>query len=229
MKRVVLITGATSGIGLETALLFKQNGDITFITSRNPEKVRNVTEKYGFDDGFVLDVRNYENWIEIKNLILQKYGKIDILVNNAGCGGIIDTVNHQTKQSIDMVVDTNFKGVVYGCNVFAPCMIEKEDGMIINVASIAARQQWENWALYCAAKAGVLSFSKSMHLELRKYKIRVTAILPGGVTTGFQKSCNIDEEEETMTAEDVASTILYCSNLNKDIAVEELTIRGIID
>ncbi len=229
MNRVALITGGTSGFGLETARRFKQNGDTVIIASRNSEKVRAVTEKFGFDDGFSLDVSSYENWIEVKNSIIQKYGRVDVLINNAGCGGVIDTVQMQTKESIDKVIDTDLKGVVYGCNVFAAHMIEREAGIIINVASIAAREHWESWALYCAAKAAVLSFSKSLYAELRQHGIRVTAILPGGSITGFQKNCNIDECEESMTAEDVANVIIYCANLRKDIVVEEITVRGIID
>lgn len=229
MGRVVFITGGTSGFGIETARRFKQSGDTVIIAARNFEKVKDTVKKCGFDDGFSLDVSNYENWIEVKNSIIQNYGRLDVLINNAGCGGIIDTIQMQTKESIDMVIDTNLKGVIYGCNVFAPHMIELEEGTIINVASVAAREHWASWTLYCASKAAVLSFSKSLYAELKNHKIRVSAILPGGAITGFQKECNIDEGGESMTAWDVADAILYCVNLSKDVVVEEITLKGIIN
>lgn len=86
MNKVVLITGATSGYGLATAKKFKEAGDLVIVASRNRDKVERVVSENGFDSGFVIDVTDYEKWIELKNYVMENYGKIDVLVNNAGCG-----------------------------------------------------------------------------------------------------------------------------------------------
>ena len=86
MAKTVIITGATSGYGLAAAKKFKENGDRVIIASRNAEKVAKVTAEYGFDDGYVLDVTSYGNWVSFAEKVTAKYGRIDVLVNNAGGG-----------------------------------------------------------------------------------------------------------------------------------------------
>lgn len=115
---------------------------------------------------------------------------------------------------------------IYSSQLFAPGMIEKRDGVIINISSICAHHQWGTWTIYGAAKAGLLSFSKGLYTELRPHGIRVTCVLPGRASTGFQSNSGIEECEETMGPRDIANAVLYCANQPKGVVVEEITVWG---
>ena len=225
MKRV-LITGATSGYGLETAKLFKEKGYTVIIASRNPEKVSACVEKYGFDKGYTLDVTDYDRWEEVRDEIVNDFGGIDILVNNAGAGiSIVDTVD-QTKENIDKIIALNLTSAIYGSKIFAPIMKEQKDGVIVNISSICARHQWAAWTVYGCAKAGLLSFSKGLYAELRPYGVRVSCVMPGQASTGFQHNSGIGEVEESLKATDIANAVYYCASQPDKVVIEEVTVWG---
>ena len=226
MSRNVLITGGTSGYGLETAKLFKENGDTVIIASRNLEKVNDTVKKYGFAAGYKLDVTKYEEWVDLKNKITAEFGTVDVLINNAGGGVKLVNTVEQTKESIDEAISLNLTSAIYSSNLFAPAMIEQKDGVIINISSICARHQWGTWTIYGAAKAGLLSFSKGLYTELRPYGVRVTCVLPGRASTGFQSNSGIEECEESMGPKDIANAVFYCVNQPKGVVVEEITVWG---
>lgn len=226
MARKVLITGATSGYGLESAKLFQKNGDTVIIASRNEDKVSRTVKDFGFAAGYKLDVTHYEEWVALKEKISKDFGTVDILVNNAGGGvKLVNTVD-QTKETIDEAISLNLTSSIYASQIFAPDMIAQKDGVIINVSSICARHQWGTWTIYGAAKAGLLSFSKGLYTELRPHGVRVTCVLPGRASTGFQSNSGIEECEESMTPTDIANAILYCANQPKGVVVEEITVWG---
>lgn len=225
MKRV-LITGATNGYGLETAKLFKEKGYTVIIASRNPEKVSACVEKYGFDKGYTLDVTDYNRWEEVRDEIVKDFGGIDILVNNAGAGiSIVDTVD-QTKENIDKIIALNLTSAIYGSKIFAPIMKEQKDGVIVNISSICARHQWAAWTVYGCAKAGLLSFSKGLYAELRPYGVRVSCVMPGQASTGFQHNSGIGEVEESLKATDIANAVYYCASQPDKVVIEEVTVWG---
>ena len=225
MKRV-LITGATNGYGLETAKLFKEKGYTVIIASRNPEKVSACVEKYGFDKGYTLDVTDYDRWEEVRDEIVKDFGGIDILVNNAGAGiSIVDTVD-QTKENIDKIIALNLTSAIYGSKIFAPIMKEQKDGVIVNISSICARHQWAAWTVYGCAKAGLLSFSKGLYAELRPYGVRVSYVMPGQASTGFQHNSGIGEVEESLKATDIANAVYYCASQPDKVVIEEVTVWG---
>lgn len=225
MKRV-LITGATNGYGLETAKLFKEKGYTVIIASRNPEKVSACVEKYGFDKGYTLDVTDYDRWEEVRDEIVKDFGGIDILVNNAGAGiSIVDTVD-QTKENIDKIIALNLTSAIYGSKIFAPMMKEQKDGVIVNISSICARHQWAAWTVYGCAKAGLLSFSKGLYAELRPYGVRVSCVMPGQASTGFQHNSGIGEVEESLKATDIANAVYYCASQPDKVVIEEVTVWG---
>lgn len=226
MARTVLITGATSGYGLETAKLFKENGDTVIIASRNEEKVRKTVCELGFAAGYKLDVTQYNEWVSLKEKIAKDFGVVDILINNAGGGVKLVNTVEQTKESIDEAIALNLTSAIYSSQIFAPDMIDQHDGIIINVSSICARHQWGTWTIYGAAKAGLLSFSKGLYTELRPHGVRVTCVLPGRASTGFQSNSGIEECAETMTAADIANAVFYCANQPKGVVVEEITVWG---
>ena len=226
-KRVVLITGATSGYGLATAKKFKDSGDIVIVASRNEQKVNKVVEENGFDAGYAIDVTDYSAWENMKKLIIEKYGRIDVLVNNAGGGiSIVDTTE-QTKESIDGIIALNLNSVIYGSSIFGDVMKKQRDGIIINISSVCARHCWGGWSVYAAAKAGVLNFTKGLYVELQKYGVRATCIIPASASTGFQNSAGIGETHDSLSVDDIAESVYYAADMPKRAVVEEMTVWGV--
>lgn len=226
MSKTVVITGATSGYGLAAAKKFKENGDTVIIASRNADKVRKVTEENGLDAGYKLDVTSYAEWESFYNDVTAKFGKIDVLVNNAGGGVRIADVSEQTPEDIDKAIALNLASVMYGSKLFGALMKEQHDGIIINISSVCARHCWGGWSVYAAAKAGVLNFTKGLYVELRPYGAKATCIIPAAASTGFQSGAGIGEENQTLTAEDIANAIFYAANQPSGVVVEEMTVWG---
>lgn len=226
MNRIVIVTGATGGYGLETAKKFKAEGDIVIVASRNEEKVAKVVREYGFDDGFTIDVTDYDAWISLKAFVMEKYGRADVLVNNAGGGvAIVDTVD-QKKEDIEKAIALNLTSVIFGSKIFGEVMKAQKDGIIINIASVCATHCWGGWSVYAAAKAGVLNFTKGLYVEMRPYGVRATCIIPAAASTDFQKNAGIAEENQTLRTEDIANAVVYVANQPKGVVVEDMTVWG---
>ena len=227
MKRIVLITGASSGYGKAIAKAFKDNGDIIIMTARNYEKLEQARKEVGGDLAFSMDVTKPSEWDKTVALITEKYGRLDILVNNAGGGVTIKEVSELTTDEIDTTIRLNLNSVIYGCRAFADMMKEQKCGTMINISSVCARQCWPTWSVYAAAKAGVLNFSKGMYLEMQPYNVRVTCIVPSSASTGFQSACGIGNTTDKLLPEDIAGTVLYVANLPQRAVVEDVTVWGI--
>ncbi len=226
MSKIVLITGATSGYGLATAKAFKAQGDTVIIASRNADKVAAAVTEHGFEAGYALDVTCYDQWVQVKEAVMARFGRVDVLVNNAGGGVAIAEVADQTREDIDKAIALNLNSVMYGCQLFAPVLKAQGDGIIINISSVCARHCWGGWSVYAAAKAGVLNFTKGLYVELRPYGAKATCIIPAAAATGFQSGAGIGEENQTLTPEDIANAVLYAANQPKGVVVEEMTVWG---
>ena len=227
MARVILITGASSGYGKATAKAFKEQGDIVIMTARNLDRLQAAKEEVGGDLAVSMDVTKVEDWNMIVALVKEKYGRLDVLVNNAGGGVTIKEVSEFTTEEIDATIKLNLNSVIYGCRAFAAMMKEQKTGTMINISSVCARQCWPTWSVYAAAKAGVLNFSKGMYLEMQPHNVRVTCVVPASANTDFQRACGIRETKDKLTAEDVATTVLYVANLPQHVVVEDVTVWGI--
>ena len=226
MSRIVVITGATSGFGLAAAKKFHANGDTVIVASRNEEKVRRVVAENGFADGVRIDVACYADWLALRDHVKEKYGRIDVLVNNAGGGVCIADTVEQTVEDIDAAIALNLNSTIYGCKLFGEMMKAQGDGIVINLASVCARHCWGGWSVYAAAKAGVLNFTKGFYVEMQPYGVRATCVIPAASATGFQSGAGIAEENQTLTAEDIANAICYAANQPKGVVVEEMTVGG---
>ncbi len=226
MAKTVIITGATSGYGLATAKKFKAEGYTVIAVSRNAEKVNAVVREHGLDDGFALDVTNYDGWLALKKYVTEKYGKIDVLVNNAGGGVRIADTAILTREEIDQTIALNLNSTIYGSSIFGGLMKEQGDGMIINISSVCARHCWAEWSVYAAAKAGVLNFTKGLYTELAPFGVRATCVIPAAASTGFQRGAQIGEVEQSLTVEDIANAVYYAASQPKGAVVEEMTVWG---
>ncbi|MCL2598037.1 MAG: SDR family oxidoreductase [Paludibacter sp.] len=187
--KTALITGATSGIGLELALLFAKDSVNLLLISRNEIKLneikREFEQKYKIKVDFMaLDLSVSENIEKINNYVNINNLQIDFLVNNAGFGDFGKFVNRDIKKFIEMI-SLNINALTELTHIFAKRMIVNQGGKILNVASIASLQPVPEMAVYGASKAFVLSLSQALNYELRKTNISVTALLPGPTDTNF--------------------------------------------
>ena len=225
--KIVLVTGGTSGYGKATAQTLVKEGAIVIIASRNADDLKIVQKEINCADYICMDVSTVEGWLNAEKLIIEKYGRLDILVNNAGGGIAIKETTEQEFEDIDKIIKLNLNSVVYGCKVFGKYMKQQNGGTIINVASVCATHCWSGYGVYGAAKAGVLNFSKSLYIELQKYNVRVTCLIPASANTKFAESAGIKVGKLAMTAQDVADTVKYICNLPSTAVVEEVTVWGI--
>lgn len=229
--KVALITGAGSGIGKSTALLFAAEGaqvivnDLSETTGR--ETVEQIRETGGEAFFLQADVTQSMEVEQMVRLGLAQYGKIDVLFNNAGIAGV--GLLHKIEEDLwDRVVNVNIKGVFLSSKHVLPHMMERRSGSIINMSSCIAEIGLQRRAVYAAAKGAVLSLTKSMQVDYAPYNIRVNALLPGTILTPFVENYlrnsyeNPDEalqtikrrqlSEELGRPEDVARAALFLAS-----------------
>ena len=228
-KARALITGASSGIGRETALAFAERGIDIALVSRSADKLAAVASaaiKAGVEaKTYVLDLADVSKVEQdIHRIVLD--GNIDILVNNAGMG-YTATLSETPLSDWQQVIDLNLTSVFECIKGILPSMREQKRGTIINVASIAGKQAFANWGAYSVSKAGVIALSQALAQEERANGIRVTVICPGAVNTEIwdTKTVNADFDRSNMlTPEIVAQSILHTALLPKQAVFDELTL-----
>lgn len=226
MKKSVIITGGTSGFGLATAKAFVKAGYEVMITARHEDALLRAKEETGAAFVFKQDVTDYGDWVKLRDYAEKVLGKTDVLVNNAGGGLSIRPIEEQSAATIENIVALNLTSVIYGAQVFAPVFKAERSGTIINLSSVCAKHAWSNWSVYAAAKAGVLSFTKGLQVELQPYGVRATCVIPASCGTGFQSAANLPETSDSMSADDIASAVLFAAETDKRAIVEEITVWG---
>ena len=186
--KIVVITGASSGIGKAAAIEFAKKGAKLAIIARRKEKLEDLQESLAQFNTKVLvclcDVSDKESVKKMSNAVLEKFGKIDILVNNAGFA-IYGTVENLTIEQIESQMQTNYFGMIYCIKNFLPILQKQNSGHIVNVASVAASFGLPGIASYCASKSAMLGFSEGLKHELRGTNIGVTVVSPIMVRTNF--------------------------------------------
>ena len=225
-KKLVVITGGSSGYGKAMAGQFSQGGYQVLITARNKDRLADAQRETNCDS-FAMDVTQPADWESLHDYIRKQYGRIDILINNAGGGVAIKEVADLTFTEIRQTIDLNLVSAIYGAKVFAPDFQEQKSGTIINFASVCAKEAWPAWTCYAAAKWGVLGFSKGLYTELQPYGIRVTCVVPAAASTGFQNNAGISSIKAALQADDVAKAVFDLCQLPLHVVVEEITIWGI--
>ena len=225
--KLVLVTGGTSGMGLETAKKLTEMGARVIIAARREEALKAAQQETGALDYVVLDVTEYGDWEKARDAIVARYGCPDILLNNAGQGVAIIPFLDYSMEQIERAINVNLYGPIYGCRVFAPLMKERRSGLIVNVLSVCASHAWKNFAMYSAAKAGLRMFAKCLYLELQPYGVRVTSFIPGGCNTNF--GVNAGQKLHSgmkFDGANVADAISAICQMDDYTFVEELTLWG---
>lgn len=196
-----LITGASSGIGLEIArVLASQNYDL-IICARREKELKDLSveiiNKYEVNCKVIIADLTTKEGVD---LLVEDSEEVDILVNNAGFGILGDHFDMQLERQLQMI-ELNIHALTRLSHVFGNLMVKKGKGRIMNVASIASYISGPTFAVYCATKAYVLSYSRALHKELKNKGVTVTALCPGYVTTGFQEVAGMElSKMEKLTA-----------------------------
>lgn len=236
MKKIALVTGATSGIGKATAQLLAKNNFDLIITGRRSDRLDELKKEL-INDADVLtlnfDVRNKEEVFKAIDSLTGKWRNIDVLINNAGLAVGLGPVHEGITDDWDRMIDTNIKGVLYMLKAISPLMIKNNSGHIVNISSIAAKEVYINGNVYCGTKHALDSITGSIRMELLPHHIRVTSINPGMVETEFslvrykgdnEKADSVYKNVEPLKGEDVADVILYCLNCPPHMNLHEVIV-----
>ncbi len=223
--KVVLITGASSGIGRQAAIDFAKNGAKTIIlVARSKSKLEDLEKslKIKFQSEIVVypcDISKKVEVVKMGRETLEKLGFIDILVNNAGYG-TLGKVQHQSIEDIESIMFTNYMGMIYCTKLFLDSMISRKSGHIVNVASVAASFGVAGLAAYCASKYAMLGFSESLHHELHGTGVGITVVSPIGVRTDFFSNASFKDHVPNYTGfmlktEKVSESILAAATSHR--------------
>jgi len=240
MRKIALITGATSGFGKATALLLADNGYDIIITGRRLELLVELAEKIQRQAGadvlqLTFDVRSLTQVEEAINSLSGKWTNIDLLVNNAGLAVGLGPIHTGVTEDWDRMIDTNVKGLLYVTRKVTPGMVERGSGHIINVSSVAGIEAYPNGAAYCGSKHAVQAITHAQRIELLPYGIKVSSICPGMADTEFslvrfkgdkEKADNVYKGLTPLYAEDIAETILFMVTRPKHVNIDDILIMA---
>ncbi|MFY9797739.1 MAG: SDR family NAD(P)-dependent oxidoreductase [Candidatus Nitrosopolaris sp.] len=205
--KIIVITGASSGIGRQAALDFvNEDAGPIILVARSVSKLLElkrtlqiVREPEGVDIvAYPCDISKREDVLRMGTQILEKFGHIDLLINNAGYGEF-GKVENQSIEQIEAVMRTNYFGMVYCTKVFLQSMLSRHSGHIVNVASLAASFGVAGMAGYCASKYAILGFSESLYHELYGTGVRITIVSPIGVKTNFFNNRSFENHKPNYT------------------------------
>lgn len=233
-NKIVLITGATSGIGWATAQTFAKAGARLILCGRRTEKLEALAKDVDTNTQLLaFDVRDKVAVFEAIESLPPDWKKIDVLINNAGNAHGLDPVQTASLEDWEAMIDGNVKGLMYVTKAVLPQMIAAKKGQIINLGSIAGKEVYPNGSVYCSSKAAVDFFTRGLRIDLNPLGIRVGAVHPGLVETEFSevrfkgdldRAKKVYEGIEALTAEEVADAILYMAEVPEKVTIADLVI-----
>ena len=238
MKKTVLITGASSGIGEGCARKFASQGARLILNSRSTDKLTALAEelKEKYDaECYVMpfDVCNREAAAAALNALPQEWKSIDVLINNAGLAIGVDKEHEGSLDEWDVMIDTNIKALLSMTRLVVPGMVERGRGHIINIGSIAGDAAYPGGSVYCATKAAVKALSDGLRIDLVDTPLRVTNIKPGLVETNFsvvrfrgdkEKADNVYRGIKPLNGDDIAEVVYFAASAPEHMQVAEILV-----
>jgi NADP-dependent 3-hydroxy acid dehydrogenase YdfG len=233
--KVVVITGASSGIGEATARLLAQSGASVVLGARRTEKLEALTSAIRSEGGSVdykiLDVTKREQMEELINYVKNTFGQVDVIVNNAGVMPL-SKLEALKVDEWDRMIDVNIRGVLHGIAAGLPIMKEQGFGQFINISSIGGHTVSPTAAVYCATKFAVRAISEGLRMEVGD-DIRVTIVSPGVIESELADSISDEEASQVMkeyrkiaiSPDSIARTILFAIEQPADVDVNEIIVR----
>ena len=237
MNKIVLITGATSGIGLGCARKFAENGDKVILTGRNEQRLSEIRKELEAKGAKVLtlvfDVRDSQQAKKNIDELPEEWQEIDVLVNNAGLALGLEPEYEGDLDDWATMIDTNIKGLLTMTRLVVPGMVERNRGHIINVGSVAGDAAYAGGNVYCATKAAVKALTDGLRIDVADTAIRVTNLKPGLVETNFSNIRFKGDEERAaklykgitpLTGNDIADVAVYAANAPEHVQIAEVLI-----
>ncbi len=237
MNKVVMITGATSGIGMACARKFAENGDRLILTGRNEDRLADIKKELVAQGADVLtlafDVRDREKASQAVKTLPAEWQKIDVLVNNAGLALGLEPEFEGNLDDWETMIDTNIKGLLTMTRLVVPGMVQRNSGHIINVGSVAGDAAYAGGNVYCATKAAVKALTDGLRIDVAHTAIRVTNLKPGLVETNFsnirfhgdtERAANVYKGVKPLTGDDIADVAVYASNAPAHVQIAEVLI-----
>ena len=237
MNKTILITGATSGIGLGCAHKFAANGDRLILTGRNVMKLEAIRKELEAKGTQVLilafDVRDREAARKAIERLPEEWQQIDVLVNNAGLALGLEPEYQGDLDDWETMIDTNIKGLLTMTRLIVPRMIERNSGHIINIGSVAGDAAYAGGNVYCATKAAVKALSDGLRIDVADTAVRVTNLKPGLVETNFSnirfhgdtaRAAKLYQGIKPLTGDDIADVAVYAANAPAHVQIAEVLI-----
>ncbi len=227
--KVVLLTGGSSGLGRAFALALGKAGAKLFLVARREEKLREVVEEIAADGGeaayHVCDVRVVPSLYDLVDVALARYRRLDVLINNAGLGFRAPLLEAK-RSEIASMLETDLAAAIYLSQACLHALLRSAPSHIVNVSSIAGLEGFAEGTVYCAAKAGLVGFTRALAAELKPANIRVTAICSGSVNTGFFENYRPTLDRPLMlSTDDVVSALMYVLCSPPHIVHGEVVLR----
>ncbi|MBK7957395.1 MAG: SDR family NAD(P)-dependent oxidoreductase [Bacteroidetes bacterium] len=237
-KNYILITGATSGIGLACAEKFAAQGNNLILTGRRNDRLLALKEKLEKEFQIQVEISCFD--IQSKDAVYASMDKlahlknqVSVLINNAGLAAGRDNFQDASLDDWEQMIDTNIKGVMYITQIVSKWMIENKKGHIINIGSTAGKEVYPQGNMYCATKHAVDALTKAMRQDLLPHNIKVTGIHPGAAETEFSlvrfkgdqsKADAVYKGFEPLHPEDIADIIYYTTTLPANVCINELIV-----
>jgi 3-hydroxy acid dehydrogenase / malonic semialdehyde reductase len=235
---IVLITGASSGIGAACARAFAAEGAHLILAARRGERIRAAADqlhaKFGIETlPLTLDVRDQAAVARVLGSLPEHWAPIDILLNNAGLSRGLDKLHEGLISDWDEMIDTNVKGLLYVTRAVLPGMVARGRGHVINTGSIAGHEPYPGGNVYCASKAAVAMLNKTLRMDLLGTGIRVTGVEAGLVETEFslvrfhgdeQRAVKPYQGLQPLNAADIADAILWAATRPAHVNVENIVL-----
>jgi len=234
--KTILITGATSGIGLAAAKKLANEKNQLIICGRRQGKLDEISEELSKSTNVLslcFDVSNKNEVNRLLNDLPEQFSSVDVLINNAGNAHGLDTIQDGSLDDWDNMIDSNIKGLLYVSRVIIPKMIEQQSGHIINIGSLAGREVYEKGNIYCATKHAVNAISKAMRIDLNKTGIKVSEINPGLVETDFSnvrfkgdsnRAEKVYQGYKALQADDIADIIEFVINRPSHVNIADILV-----
>ena len=234
--KTILITGATSGIGLAAAKKLANEKNQLILCGRRQHKLDVISKELSKSAKILslcFDVSDKDEVNRLLEDLPKEFNTVDVLINNAGNAHGLDTIQDGSLDDWDNMFDSNVKGLLYVSRVLMPKMIEKQNGHIINIGSLAGREVYEKGNIYCATKHAVNAISKAMRIDLNKTGIKVSEINPGLVETDFSNvrfKGDIDRAEKVyqgykaLEAKDIADIIEFVINRPSHVNIADILV-----
>lgn len=234
MKKIALITGATSGIGEACARKFAEGGYNLIITGRNAEKLAQLKAELPTEVlTLCFDVRDRNAATKAVNSLPEEWSTIDVLINNAGLALGLDKEYEAKPEEWDAMIDTNVKGLLTMTRLVVPGMVKRNEGNVINIGSVAGDAAYAGGNVYCATKAAVKALSDGLRIDVADTAVRVTNLKPGLVETNFSKvrfhgdnerADNVYKGIKPLTGADIADVAFYAASAPKHVQIAEVLI-----